>query len=57
MAIACMTTAFQDDGLLNMIESAMTTQWPSGLAYKVVVDLFKRYRSVDIISQLEDEIE
>jgi hypothetical protein len=53
MAIACMTAAFHDDGLLNLIEAAMTTQWPSGLAYKVVDELFKRYRPVDIISRVE----
>jgi hypothetical protein len=51
--IACLTAAFQDDGLLNMIEQAMTSDWPSGLAYLVVDELFKRYRPVDIISRVE----
>jgi hypothetical protein len=51
--ISCMTAAFHDDGLLNLIEAAMTAKWPSGLAYKVVDELFKRYRPVDIISRVE----
>jgi gag-polypeptide of LTR copia-type len=53
MAIACLTASFQDDGLLNMIEQSMTMDWPSGLAYVVVDELFKRYRPVDIISRVE----
>jgi hypothetical protein len=53
MAIACLTAAFQDDGLLNMIEQSMISKWPSGLAYVVVDELFKRYRPVDIISRVE----
>jgi hypothetical protein len=53
MAIACLTAAFQDDGLLNMIEQSMISTWPSGLAYVVVDELFKRYRPVDIISRVE----
>jgi hypothetical protein len=47
------TAAFQDDGLLNMIEQSMTAKWPSGLAYDVVDELFKRYRPVDIICRVE----
>jgi hypothetical protein len=53
MAIACLTAAFQDDGLLNLIEGSMTQQWPSGLAYLVVDALYKRYRPVDIIMRVE----
>jgi hypothetical protein len=40
MAISCLTLAFQDDALLNIIELSETTDWPSGLAYKVVVWVF-----------------
>jgi hypothetical protein len=49
MAIACMTAAFHDDGLLNLIEAAMTAQWPSGLAYKVVDELFHRHLSTSSV--------
>jgi hypothetical protein len=52
LAIACLTAAFQGDGLLNLIEASMTQQWPSGLAY-LVDALYKRYRPVDIINRVE----
>ena len=53
MAIACLTASFQDDGLLNMVEQSMTSDWPSGLAYVVIDELFKKYRPVDMISRVE----
>jgi hypothetical protein len=53
MAISCLTMAFQDDALLNMIEQSETSDWPSGLAYRVVDELFKKYRPVDIISRVD----
>jgi hypothetical protein len=53
MAISCLTMAFQDDALLNMIEQSETAAWPSGLAHMVVDELFKKYRPVDIISRVE----
>jgi hypothetical protein len=53
MAISCLTMAFQDDALLNMIEQSETADWPSGLAYVVIDELFKKYRPVDIISRVE----
>jgi hypothetical protein len=53
MAISCLTMAFQDDALLNMIEQSETSDWPSGLAYRVVDELFKKHRPVDIISRVE----
>jgi hypothetical protein len=43
MAINCLTMAFQDDALLNIIELSETTDWPFGLAYKVIDELFKKY--------------
>jgi hypothetical protein len=53
MAIACLTASFQDDGLLNMVEQSMTSDWPSGLACVVVDELFKKYRPVDVMSRVE----
>jgi hypothetical protein len=53
MAISCLTMAFQDDALVNIIELSETADWPSGLAYKVIDELFKKYRPVDIISRVE----
>jgi hypothetical protein len=53
MAISCLTMAFQDDALLNMIEQSERSDWPSGLAHRVVDELFKKYRPIDIISRVE----
>jgi hypothetical protein len=53
MVISCFTMAFPDDALLNIIDLSETTDWPSGLAYKVVDELSKKYRPVDIISRVE----
>jgi hypothetical protein len=52
MAISCLTMAFQDDALLNILEQSETADWPSGLAYVVVDELFKIYKPVDIISRV-----
>ena len=53
MAISCLTMAFQDDALLNILEQSETRDWPSGLAYIVIDELFKKYKPVDIISRVE----
>jgi hypothetical protein len=53
LAIACLTMAFQDDALLKMIEKLETADLPSSLAYRVIDELFKKYRPVDIISRVE----
>jgi hypothetical protein len=53
MAISCLTMAFQDDVLLNILEQSETSDWPSGLAYIVIDEFFKKYKPVDIISRVE----
>jgi hypothetical protein len=53
MAISCLTMAFSDDALLNIVEQSETADWPSGLAHIVIDELFKKYRPVDIISRVE----
>ena len=53
MAISCLTMVFQDDALLNILEQSETRDWPSGLAYIVIDELFKKYKPVDIISRVE----
>jgi hypothetical protein len=52
MAISCLTMAFQDDALLNILEQSETAKWPSGLVYVVVDEVFKKYKPVDIISRV-----
>ena len=46
MAISCLTMAFQDDALLNILEQSETSDWPSGLVYIVIDELFKKYKPV-----------
>jgi hypothetical protein len=41
MAISWLTTSFQDDALLNMIEQSETADWPSCLPYRMIDELFK----------------
>jgi hypothetical protein len=53
MAISCLTTAFSDDALLNIVEQSETSDWPSGLAHTIVDELFKKYMADDIISRVE----
>jgi hypothetical protein len=53
MAVACLTASFQDDGLLNIVEQSMTSDWPSGLACVIIDELFKKNRPVDMISRVE----
>jgi hypothetical protein len=53
MALSCLTMAFQDDALLNILEQSETVEWPSELAYVVFDELFKKYKPVDIISRVE----
>jgi hypothetical protein len=53
MANACLTASFQDDRWLNMVEQSMTSDWPSGLAYVVVDELFKKCRAVDVMRRVE----
>jgi hypothetical protein len=36
--------AFQDDALLNILEQSETADWPTGLVYVVVDDLFNKYK-------------
>jgi hypothetical protein len=53
MAVSCLTIAFSDNTLLNIVEQSETADWPSGLAHIVIDELFKKKRLVDIISRVE----
>jgi hypothetical protein len=53
MAGSCLTMAFSDDALLNIVEQSDAADWPSGLAHIVIDELFKKYRPVDIISRVK----
>jgi hypothetical protein len=52
-AMAALTMAFTSPKLMMMVTKACTVDWPGGLAYLVVVQLFKRFRPQDTISKVE----
>jgi hypothetical protein len=56
LAISCLTMAFQNDALLNILEQSETAAWPSGLACVVVDELFKKYKPVDIIGRVRTKL-
>eukprot|EP00957_Ditylum_brightwellii_P058357 4424964-Ditylum_brightwellii.AAC.1 len=45
--------AFTSELLIGMVYAAMTTDWPSGLASKIVVVLHKKYAPQDIVAKIE----
>jgi hypothetical protein len=60
MAIACLIMAFQDDASLNILEKSETAEWPSGLAYIVLDELFSKYKPVEMrtrLSQVKMKVE
>ena len=53
VAMANFTMAFGSEGLFGMIYKTKTTDWPSGLAHKVVAQLIKKYNPEDRMSRVE----
>eukprot|EP00957_Ditylum_brightwellii_P119465 9114749-Ditylum_brightwellii.AAC.1 len=48
IAMASFTMAFTSKSLIGMVYAAMTTDWPSGLAQKIVVALHEKFSSQDM---------
>eukprot|EP00957_Ditylum_brightwellii_P187666 14290277-Ditylum_brightwellii.AAC.1 len=48
IAIANFTMAFTSESLIGIIYASMSTAYPGGLAYKVVVALHKKYAPKDL---------
>jgi len=53
LAMLSFAMAFTTDGLMNMIHSACTEEWPEGQAHLVVQELLRKYRPVDTMSRVE----
>eukprot|EP00957_Ditylum_brightwellii_P107386 8194230-Ditylum_brightwellii.AAC.1 len=45
--------AFTSESLIGMIYASMSTTYPGGLAYKVVVALHEKYAPKDLVSKVE----
>jgi len=53
IAMANLTMAFTTEALMGIVNKAVKTEWPSGLAYLVIDALFKKYVPQDLISMVE----
>ena len=56
VAIAQLAMAFETNDLINKIYLAQDTDWPNGLAWKVVRDLMDEFHPTDIVSKVELKI-
>ena len=55
IAMAQLTIAFETQALLSLADSAKSTDWPGGLAYKVISSLKEKYQPNDRIAVVELE--
>ncbi|CAJ1934665.1 unnamed protein product [Cylindrotheca closterium] len=53
LAMATLTMAFTSASMMGMIADAVMADWLSGLAYKVIDTLLKRYRPSDVMSKVK----
>eukprot|EP00957_Ditylum_brightwellii_P061346 4656283-Ditylum_brightwellii.AAC.1 len=53
IAMASFTMAFTSKSLIGMVYAAMTTDWPCGLAYKIMVALHEKYAPQDMVTKIE----
>ena len=53
--MAQLTMAFETQALLSLADSAKSTAWPGGLAYKVISSLKEKYQPNDRIAVVELE--
>ena len=53
VAMANFTMAFTTDGLMQMVFSSMSADWPEGRACDVVTNLFRKYKPQDTMSKVE----
>ena len=51
--MANLSMAFTSEGSMGLIYKAMTPDWPGGLAYLVVEQLFKKYQPQDTVTRVE----
>ena len=53
VAMANLAMAFTNEACMGLIYKSMTTEWPSGLAYKVIEELMAKYQPQDTITRVE----
>ena len=52
-AYAALTMAFESEELIELLMDAQTTEWPSGLAWKVMEGLMEKYQLSDLATLIE----
>ena len=52
-AVLAFTLAFKTDGLMGIIIDSETTDYPDGLAWKIIDELQKRFKPEDKISRVQ----
>ena len=50
VAVANLTMAFTTDEAMSIVYDSATTSWPSGLAWKIIKAMKKKYQPEDTIS-------
>ena len=53
MAYAYLSLALNSEQLVHILVASQTTAWPSGLAWREVQTLHRRFKPADIISKIE----
>lgn len=53
VAMANFSMAFTTEAMMGLLYKAQTAEWPSGLAWKVVEGLFKKFQPQDTITRVE----
>ena len=53
VAVANLTMAFTTDKAMSIVYDSATTSWPSGLAWKIIKAMKKKYQPEDTISRVE----
>ena len=53
VAMANLTMAFTTDEAMSLVYDAASTDWPAGLAWKIMLAMKKKYQPDDTISRVE----
>ena len=53
IAVANLTMAFTTEATMCLVYETVSSEWPSGLAHKVVSELFKKYQPQDTMTKAE----
>lgn len=53
IAVAQLTMAFTSNGTMALVYEAVTDEWPSGLAHRIVAALKQKYQPQDTMTRVE----